>query len=176
MSIVDTDRAQVERIATLARLTLQAVRDALVKARISEYVEPVLSDEQANRVFLQITDPGYLGYPAPAIQNYDVPAGFLEAESDFIVRFYPHTPERTRPMEKHEKQSERVVDALASLTIEELGQLFQTAPADPEDVNDVLDGEHSEPIWLRLPNGDLVLGVYPQGEETYFAAVGAAGI
>lgn len=26
----------------------------------------------------------------------------------------------------------------------------------------------SEPVWLRLPNGDLLLGVFPRG-DTYFA-------
>lgn len=30
-----------------------------------------------------------------------------------------------------------------------------------------MDGR-SEWLWLRLPNGDLVLGVFPQG-DTYFA-------
>ena len=46
-------------------------------------------------------------------------------------------------------------------------------PASPESVETVLaaseddeDGR-SEWLWVRLPNGDLILGVYPQG-ETYF--------
>ncbi len=34
------------------------------------------------------------------------------------------------------------------------------------DVND--DDGRSQFMWVRLPNGDLILGVYPQG-ETYFA-------
>lgn len=46
-------------------------------------------------------------------------------------------------------------------------------PASPESValvaaaseNDP-DGR-SQPMWIRLPNGDLILGVYPQG-DTYF--------
>lgn len=47
-------------------------------------------------------------------------------------------------------------------------------PALPESVQTVLaaseddeDGR-SEWLWVRLPNGDLILGVYPQG-DTYFA-------
>lgn len=47
-------------------------------------------------------------------------------------------------------------------------------PASQESVNLVLsqseddaDGR-SQFCWVRLPNGDLVLGVFPQG-ETYFA-------
>lgn len=47
-------------------------------------------------------------------------------------------------------------------------------PASPESVELVLNsddesGDGRSPwIWLRLPNGDLILGVFPQG-DTYFA-------
>jgi len=52
--------------------------------------------------------------------------------------------------------------------------LAMSKPASPELVEMVLnqptdtsDGR-SEWRWFRLPNGDLILGVYPQG-NTYFA-------
>lgn len=46
-------------------------------------------------------------------------------------------------------------------------------PADKESVSLVLGAEESTDgrspwVWVRLPNGDLILGVFPQG-ETYFA-------
>ena len=50
--------------------------------------------------------------------------------------------------------------------------LVATAPASQEAVDLVLaaptDGDdgRSEWLWIRLPNGDLILGVYPQG-DTY---------
>lgn len=45
-------------------------------------------------------------------------------------------------------------------------------PASPDIVEKVLaadqtsDDGRSQWVWLRLPNGDLILGVYPQG-DTY---------
>jgi hypothetical protein len=48
-------------------------------------------------------------------------------------------------------------------------------PASPESVETVLAADEddeddedgrSEWLWVRLPNGDLILGVYPQG-DTY---------
>lgn len=51
--------------------------------------------------------------------------------------------------------------------------LVYTAPASQECVDLVLskspddDNGRSAWQWIRLPNGDLILGVYPQG-ETYF--------
>ncbi len=50
--------------------------------------------------------------------------------------------------------------------------LVRSAPASPELVALVLnasedsDDGRSEWRWFRLPNGDLILGVYPQG-DTY---------
>ena len=47
-------------------------------------------------------------------------------------------------------------------------------PASPESVRTVLAADEddedgrSEWLWVRLPNGDLILGVYPQG-DTYCA-------
>ncbi len=47
-------------------------------------------------------------------------------------------------------------------------------PASKESVNTVLNANpncidgRSNWVWVRLPNGDLVLGVFPQG-GTYFA-------
>jgi hypothetical protein len=47
-------------------------------------------------------------------------------------------------------------------------------PASPESVETVLaageddDDGRSEWLWVRLPNADLILGVYPQG-DTYLA-------
>lgn len=47
-------------------------------------------------------------------------------------------------------------------------------PASDESVREVMaqaagtDDGRSEWTWLRLPNGDLMLGVFPRG-ETYFA-------
>jgi hypothetical protein len=47
-------------------------------------------------------------------------------------------------------------------------------PASEESVNTVLNADEnsddgrSEWLWIRLPNGDLILGVVPQG-DTYFA-------
>ena len=47
-------------------------------------------------------------------------------------------------------------------------------PASQESVNTVLAAGEDDPegrsqwMWVRLGNGDLILGVYPQG-ETYFA-------
>jgi hypothetical protein len=47
-------------------------------------------------------------------------------------------------------------------------------PASPESVAEVLaadeddDDGRSEWLWVILPNGDTILGLYPQG-ETYFA-------
>ena len=47
-------------------------------------------------------------------------------------------------------------------------------PAKPEYVRLVLDADESSAdgrspwMWVRLPNGDLILGVYPQG-DTYLA-------
>ncbi len=52
--------------------------------------------------------------------------------------------------------------------------LVRSAPASPELVALVLNASEdsgdgrSEWRWFRLPNGDLILGVYPQG-DTYFA-------
>jgi hypothetical protein len=46
-------------------------------------------------------------------------------------------------------------------------------PADPESARLVMDAEEgdnngrSEYLWIRLQNGDLILGVYPKG-DTYF--------
>lgn len=37
---------------------------------------------------------------------------------------------------------------------------------------DTLDGR-SPWVWLRLPNGDLILGVFPRG-DTYFSVEGDA--
>jgi hypothetical protein len=57
--------------------------------------------------------------------------------------------------------------------------LVATAPASQELVDHVLtaptegnDGR-SEWLWIRLPNGDLILGVYPQG-DTYMEVEGEA--
>lgn len=47
-------------------------------------------------------------------------------------------------------------------------------PASAEAVSIVLDADEHDPdgrsnwVWVRLPNGDLLLGIFPQG-ETYFA-------
>ena len=51
-------------------------------------------------------------------------------------------------------------------------------PAKEEDVAHVLgqgvnDDGRSEWVWVRLPNGDLVLGVFPRG-DTYFSMEKAA--
>lgn len=52
-------------------------------------------------------------------------------------------------------------------------------PADPEIVQQVLAADESDDdgrsqwVWVRLPNGDLILGVYPQG-DTYFECEGDA--
>jgi hypothetical protein len=46
-------------------------------------------------------------------------------------------------------------------------------PASAESVRTVLAADEDSPdgrspyVWVRLPNGDLVLGVFPQG-DTYF--------
>jgi hypothetical protein len=50
--------------------------------------------------------------------------------------------------------------------------IARTKPASPEAVAYVLaaeenDNGRSEWLWLRLANGDLMLGVFPQG-DTYF--------
>lgn len=56
---------------------------------------------------------------------------------------------------------------------EELRQIARVHPASPEAVATVLaaseDDEEgrSQFMWLRLANGDLMLGVFPQG-GTYF--------
>lgn len=53
------------------------------------------------------------------------------------------------------------------------GYLGRIAPADPKAVAFVLAAdEHAEDgrsqwMWVRLANGDLILGVFPQG-EVYF--------
>jgi hypothetical protein len=50
-------------------------------------------------------------------------------------------------------------------------------PASPESVGTVLDASvddddgRSQFMWVRLGNGDLILGVFPQG-DTYFATEG----
>lgn len=55
--------------------------------------------------------------------------------------------------------------------------LAYVRPADGQAVQDVLAAEEESPdgrsgwMWVRLPNGDLILGVYPQG-DTYFATEG----
>lgn len=55
------------------------------------------------------------------------------------------------------------------------------ADADPADVNYVLskdsndDEGRSQWQWFRLPNGDLILGVFPQG-TTYFDIADSAGV
>jgi hypothetical protein len=52
--------------------------------------------------------------------------------------------------------------------------IASTRPASTESVLTVLAGDpdgydgRSEWLWIRLANGDLILGVFPQG-ETYFA-------
>ena len=53
-------------------------------------------------------------------------------------------------------------------------------PAKQEDVDTVLnaplnDDGRSEWQWFRLPNGDLILGVFPCG-DTYFAVADKAGV
>lgn len=50
----------------------------------------------------------------------------------------------------------------------EQGEFVHSRKALPEDVELVMgnDGERSEFCWITLPNGDLVLGVYPEG-DTY---------
>jgi hypothetical protein len=51
---------------------------------------------------------------------------------------------------------------------------WHVKPASAESVVTVLDADPQSPdgrsnwVWLRLPNGDLVLGLFPQG-DTYFA-------
>lgn len=53
------------------------------------------------------------------------------------------------------------------------GYLGRVAPASPEMVKTVLEADEnsedgrSQFMWIRLANGDLILGVYPQG-DTYF--------
>ncbi len=52
------------------------------------------------------------------------------------------------------------------------GILAEVAPASQELVDLVLskpveDEGRSQFVWVRLQNGDLILGVYPQG-DTYF--------
>jgi hypothetical protein len=50
--------------------------------------------------------------------------------------------------------------------------LGRIIPAKPEDVTKVLAAAENDPdgrsqfVWLRLANGDLMLGVFPQG-DTY---------
>jgi hypothetical protein len=51
--------------------------------------------------------------------------------------------------------------------------LYSTKPASTKAINAVLstsmfdENGRSEWVWVRLRNGDLVLGVFPQG-DTYF--------
>ena len=55
----------------------------------------------------------------------------------------------------------------------EPGWIATIATADPAVAKMVLDADpaskdgQSQFVWVRLANGDLILGVYPQG-ETYF--------
>lgn len=67
--------------------------------------------------------------------------------------------------------------------IEETGQVMHVAtilPAKRADVNYVLAADEdshdgrSNWVWLRLANGDLVLGVFPQG-DTYEYVTNRAG-
>lgn len=52
--------------------------------------------------------------------------------------------------------------------------IWQLQPASAEAVADTLAQNENDPdgrsewLWVRLPNGDLILGVYPQG-DTYLA-------
>lgn len=58
--------------------------------------------------------------------------------------------------------------------MEESGRLSWHHPASQTAVDLVIDQDpndddgRSEWLWIRLANGDLILGCYPQG-ETYFA-------
>lgn len=60
-----------------------------------------------------------------------------------------------------------------NINVAENGQIVTVHPANPAVVERVLSADESSPdgrsqfLWLRLPNGDLLLGVYPQG-QTYF--------
>lgn len=59
--------------------------------------------------------------------------------------------------------------------------VISRADADPSDVTFVLAGDpeaedtRSQWQWFRLPNGDLILGTFPQG-DTYFGVADRAGV
>lgn len=75
-------------------------------------------------------------------------------------------------------------DDLAA-TGQSIGDLMvvNRADADPSDVEYVLGADPTDPDgytrsqfqWFRLPNGDLILGLFPQ-DVTYFGVTDRAGV
>lgn len=54
-------------------------------------------------------------------------------------------------------EDDSVVAVLKTADVEHV-QFVLSAPVDGD------DGGRSEFVWVRLPNGDLILGVFPQAE------------
>ena len=74
------------------------------------------------------------------------------------------------------------LDGMSAAGIDPMdAMVVHRADADPDDVIYVLsmspelDDARSQWQWFRLPNGDLILGVFPQG-STYFDVTDSAGV
>ncbi len=68
----------------------------------------------------------------------------------------------------------RVTAHQTKLDCHENGDLVSIHPASAKSIHAVLDSDiedengRSQWVWVRFPNGDLVLGIFPQG-DTYFS-------
>lgn len=82
-----------------------------------------------------------------------------------------------RPIESHKVSEE--VDVELTIAGSFAGSatvnlpMYTVHPASMESVSKVMNSEvggdngRSEWVWIRIPNGDLILGVFPRG-DTYF--------
>ena len=57
-----------------------------------------------------------------------------------------------------DEDPERIIASVHPASMQIVSKVLTKVPSDPEG--------RSQWMWVRLPNGDLILGVYPQG-DTY---------